>query len=557
MFGAFAAGVMGRVLMAAVTRLGLALWLRVGLALLVIAMAVGERHPASVLPGTAALLLVEVVPTDLASRRTQVVASAVICALTVGLSVRFTQAALPLLLFPAFRVGEEGRARTVLIERLGSGVAVLAVMELLGRPSSDPWPDRESVLQWWFLGLALGLLVSLANHVQPASLESTQHAAARTAVRLSGRLKEVARDLPLGLDASAVAQTLLDATYADVDVDVCAVLVVTDPSTVSPIALRGAARLPWRDPLRRGGTLQQALETQTAVREIRPEDRDGRRRGSSTLCLPILVDRSVVGLLVLERRGVRSFTDREVALAAEAVEWVAPQLQAAVFFSELQHSATVYEREQLAREMHNGVAQDLAFIGFGLDALGRLKDLPGESRADVEALRREVTRMMADIRLSINELRGGVRPDQGLGRVLSTQVQHFGSTTGTAVQVELRESPARLPVDVELAIARLTHELLLDARTGKATSVKVTLDSEPPSALFVLEHDGATAWCADRRSDPQLERVDARLQVLRPQDDNGLMVVVHVGPRSTAQPTAIEVELPSQAEAAESAEVSA
>jgi signal transduction histidine kinase len=509
-------------------RLELSHWVKLGLGLLVMVMGTATGHAASVVPGAAAVLIIELIPDDLAPGRARIAACALISCLTVGLSSGYSTSALPLLLFAALRAGEEEGVRAVVVERLLSGAALAVGAGLIphGRTMATP---VGALVQWWTLGLALGLLVSLAGRVQPASAATTQQAAARAAARLSERLQDVARDLPLGLDAAAVAQTLLDVMYADVPADVSAVLVRVDDNAVSPLALRGATRLPWRDPMRAGGALHTAWTTQRSTEEMRPgDDVGGRRRGSSTLCVPITDNRTSVGLAVLERRAGSPFTEEEVARCEEAAAWVASHLQAALHFAELQRSATMFEREQLAREMHNGVAQDLAFVGFGLDSLSRTVGADERAKADIAALREEVSRMMGDIRLSINELRGGIRPDQGLGRVLSSQIQHFGATTGTSVQVELRESPARLPVDVEMSLARLTHELLMDARTGKASSVRLTLDSEPPTALFVLEHDGETRWQAGDHPSPQLSKLDGCIEVLRPQNGAGLMVVVRV-----------------------------
>jgi hypothetical protein len=144
-------------------------------------------------------------------------------------------------------------------------------------------------------------------------------------------------------------------------------------------------------------------------------------------------------------------------------------------------------------------------------------------------LRHEVSRMLADIRLSIGDLRVGAGSDEGLGRVLSAQLQRFGATTGSTVQVELRESTVRLPVDVEQALARLSHELLVDARTGRASSVRVVLESEPPMATFLLEHDGSTQWDAGERMSPALAKLGAQMNVVRPDPAGGVAVVVHVG----------------------------
>ena len=410
--------------------------------------------------------------------------------LTVGLSVAYTPAALPLLLVTAFRAGETLDGRQVLLERLACAVATPFWLVVLSRSNVDQNQLLVPLIQWWTLGLALGLLAAWAKRVQPSTPESIQRLAAVEASRLSGQLQSIAKQLPLGLDATAVGQALLDDVYALTSVDICAVLLRVDDLTASPLALRGATRLPWRDPIRSEGALHQAWSGQEVVVHVRAADGSGRRHGSSMLCVPILADRTMIALLVLERRTTTGFVEADVARVQQVADFVAPHLQAALRFGELQRSAAIFEREQLAREMHNGVAQDLAFVGFGLDALTRHPAMSTEAGVEVQELRTEVTRMLADIRLSIGDLRVGVRPDQGLGRVLSAQLQHFGATTGSSIQVELRESTVRLPVDIEQALARLTHELLLDARNGKASSVRVVLESEPPMATYLLGTTG-------------------------------------------------------------------
>ena len=115
--------------------------------------------------------------------------------------------------------------------------------------------------------------------MQPATLESQQRLAAIEAVRLSGQLQSVAKQLPLGLDAAAVAQTLLDEVYAVAPVDVCAVLLRVDEDTASPLALRGATRLPWRDPIRSEGALHQGWCEQSLVLQVRDADAAGPAAG--------------------------------------------------------------------------------------------------------------------------------------------------------------------------------------------------------------------------------------------------------------------------------------
>ena len=531
-----------------VQRVGFGSLLRVAIDVLVVAVAVAGGHPASVLPGALAIVLVELLPAGHWSPWLRIAVGVLAASLTVALSVIYTPAALPLLLLTAFLAGEMLDGRSVLVERVACAAATLTWLLLFSPPGHALGKPLTSLIQWWALGLALGLLAAWANRVQPADPVAAQRQAALEATRLSGRLQTIAQRLPLGLDPAAVAQTLLDDVYGLTTVDVCAVLLQVDEHTASPLALRGATRLPWRDPNHSEGALHEAWTGHQVVAQVREPDLDGRRRGSSMACFPITENKTMLALLVLERRTVIPFSDEEIAEVQAAADWLAPQLQAALHFGELQRSATFFEREQLAREMHNGVAQDLAFVGFGLDALARHPGISADLAHEIHELRTEVSRMLADIRLSIGDLRVGVAPDQGLGRVLSAQLQHFGATTGSMVQVELRESTVRLPVDVEQALARLSHELLVDARTGRASNVRVVLEAEPPLATFLLEHDGSSRWDAGERMSPALAKLGAQMNVVRPEQAGGVAVVVHVGEFAGRTSPAFQVASPRLAE---------
>src|SRR4051812_47034030 len=111
-------------------RLGVGPLLRVAIAALVIAVAIAGRHAASVIPGALALILMELFPSTLATPRTRVTIGVLISSLTVGLSVVYSPAALPLLLLSAFRAGEMLNVRSVLVERVAIALATSAWLEL-------------------------------------------------------------------------------------------------------------------------------------------------------------------------------------------------------------------------------------------------------------------------------------------------------------------------------------------------------------------------------------------------------------------------------------------
>jgi signal transduction histidine kinase len=517
----------------AVRSLGIPQRLRLAMAAFCVVVAMAQRHAVVVVAGALALVLIEVAWPQRHAVRARIGSTAVVAALAAGLSVGTTEAGLPLLLLAAFQAAEQAGLRTLLVERAASCLLVAGgVLALNG--SSVTLTEICALAQWLGLGLVLGLLVVWNRRVTSES-SGTERAMALEAARLAGRLQRLARELPLGLDAPTVAQTLLDEAQSLLDVEVCAVLQRVDDHTASPLALRAAQRLPWRDPVRSVGALHDAWVSREVRTDVRQKDGpDGRRRGSALLCVPVIgVRRDMIALMVLERRTAVAFTDEEIVLAEHAASWVAPQLEAALHFGELQHAATLREREQLARAMHDGIAQDLVYVGFCLDRLAVTAAAQPSVAAELRELRAEVSRILGDMRLSIADLRIGVRPDEGLGRTLSAMLQRFGTTAGCTVQVELHESTFRLPAAVEMGLARLAHEMLVDARSGGAKQVRLVLRTDPPLGTLVVEHDGRTSW-DDTRPVPALLGKDAVVEVEQPEDGVGIRLGVQVGRRMGA-----------------------
>lgn len=65
----------------------------------------------------------------------------------------------------------------------------------------------------------------------------------------------------------------------------------------------------------------------------------------------------------------------------------------------------VDERKRLARQLHDGIAQDLVGVGYSLDLLLGLPDGTPESRAQIRTLRLTVTTLIDKVRQEIYYLR--------------------------------------------------------------------------------------------------------------------------------------------------------
>lgn len=367
------------------------------------------------------------------------------------------------------------------------------------RNTGAPGAFPTATVEFAFLALVVGLLAARTRSGERAATEVRQYAEAN---RLLSQLREVARDLPGSLDPGSVADLLLDRLEDRIPTARSAVLVRVGASQLAPVSCRGIHRVPWRDPAVAPGPLRTCLETGQPVLDARTKDAGGRRAGSTLLVLPMRVDGRTVGLVALET-APGALAAGDVPELARMADAGALALDTALLFDELRSTASLEERERLAQEIHDGVAQDLAFLGYEIDSLRR--KLPSDAAAHAQAvrLRGTLNDLVGELRVSIADLRTSIRADRGLTAVLTSYVRGIAGKSGLAVHLTLSESGFRLPGDVEVQLFRIAQDVITRARRDPtAANLWVELAVEPPGARLVLEHDGRSDGTADL--DPDL-----------------------------------------------------
>jgi signal transduction histidine kinase len=196
-----------------------------------------------------------------------------------------------------------------------------------------------------------------------------------------------------------------------------------------------------------------------------------------------------VGLIGIERAG-GPWPRRDIARAQQLADEAALRIDTGQLFSEVRALATVEERRRLAREIHDGVAQEVAALGFVVDDLTARTTDP-EAKEDLRGLRDELTRIVSELRLSIFDLRSDVQPSAGLGAALTGYVRSVGTGSGLTVHLVLDESPYRLPIEAETEILRVAQEAITNARKhARARNLWVTCRVDPPRAFLRVADDG-------------------------------------------------------------------
>ncbi len=128
-------------------------------------------------------------------------------------------------------------------------------------------------------------------------------------------------------------------------------------------------------------------------------------------------------------------------------------------------SAQDDERRRIARELHDGTAQDLAAIGVDLLRLDRLApDLPDEARSILRATQDHAQRALTDLRVLAFLLHPPLLDLVGLTAAIRWYAEGFAARSGIAVEIDGVAEIGRLPSDVETALYRVVQESLANVQ---------------------------------------------------------------------------------------------
>lgn len=343
---------------------------------------------------------------------------------------------------------------------------------------------------WLLVGLAAAAAGRRMYLAERRPAEPQPYAAA---TRLLTQLRTVARQLPGGtLDLGGIAAGLLDEVGAEAPLDRAAVLGRSGGGRLVVLAERGTDHTDWETSLSADTPIADAWASQQPQLSAGALSRSG--TAASALVVPLVAGVRTIGLLAVESDRPAAYPAETVTRLRGLVSTAALRLEAALLFDEVRSLATTEERQRLAREIHDGVAQELVMVGYGIDnAIAALDEATGAGTAvdDLQALRTEVTRVITELRLSLFELRSEVDPSSGLGTALATYARTVGASSGLRVHLSLDESTARLPASVETELLRIGQEAITNARKhARAENLWVTCEVDPPYARLEVSDDG-------------------------------------------------------------------
>jgi len=150
------------------------------------------------------------------------------------------------------------------------------------------------------------------------------------------------------------------------------------------------------------------------------------------------------------------------------------------------------ERKRIARDLHDGIAQELVALKLGFDALGRRigKIVPEESQRFAE-LGEQLDNSCTEVRSIAHVMSPPVLEQQGLAPSLELLLRHTLQHAGVEAKFNAHDLPLQLDDKTEIGLYRITQELLNNiVKHARAAKVVIELFQSDNQLVLRVEDDG-------------------------------------------------------------------
>ncbi|HYG58938.1 MAG TPA: GAF domain-containing protein, partial [Symbiobacteriaceae bacterium] len=214
----------------------------------------------------------------------------------------------------------------------------------------------------------------------------------------------------------------------------------------------------------------------------------------TAMAVPLLVRENVSGVLLCASTRELPLTDEDVMFFTHLGSYIATAVENAGLLEQVQHLATLEERQRLAREMHDSFGQLLTYLGVRHHLIARFAELHDTAAVvrETASLKQVLQEAHADVRRSIFQLKESGQPKSTMVDRWRQLLMDFEERTGIHAVLDLGEGvPKRLPEQPQLQLTRIVQETLTNVRNHSgALSVAVRLSVKEQTLLLVITDDG-------------------------------------------------------------------
>ncbi len=206
---------------------------------------------------------------------------------------------------------------------------------------------------------------------------------------------------------------------------------------------------------------------------------------------PLITAGKTIGIIMVESLTPNAFDESDLETLESVAFQVASGIEHALLLRKTRELAIVDERTRLAREMHDGIAQNLAYLLIQVDRCLSIVEEDSKLEQQLEHIGQLLTQNIDELRRNIFDLRPVDLEGKSLFEVLENFVAEFGRRWNLQTTCYIQGKADQVPTEVESTLYRILQETLSNARQHAQCThitVKLKIDNEQWVTLETIDN---------------------------------------------------------------------
>ncbi len=216
------------------------------------------------------------------------------------------------------------------------------------------------------------------------------------------------------------------------------------------------------------------------------------RDTKSELAVPVKIGNRVLGVLDIESTEVDAFSEADLFTAQTLADQLAVAIENARLYEETRQMAVMEERNRMAREIHDTLAQGFSGIILQLEAAEQaLGEDTSATERHLNQARSLARKSLAEARRSVWNLRPQALEQLPLVEAIKQEVDKFSQSIGVNARFSVFGARRDLLPELEAGLLRICQESMTNVRKhAKATEVEVNLTFDESAVGLSISDNG-------------------------------------------------------------------
>jgi signal transduction histidine kinase len=212
----------------------------------------------------------------------------------------------------------------------------------------------------------------------------------------------------------------------------------------------------------------------------------------SYIYAPLVVEAETVGMFIIGRNKINSFTEEDVSSIATLANQIAVSIKTRMLIQEQENQLIIEERNRIARDLHDGIAQTLAGSVLKLETAQRkLEVKPEEAMHLMTDIIQRLRFSLKEVRESIYAMRPYPTNSVGLISAIKNKIQAVQREYDHKIEFEIRGKEINLSSMVEKILFDTFQESLTNSlKHANATKIDVLLSYQSNHILLKVKDNG-------------------------------------------------------------------